>query len=108
MDYLEAQKKLKYYKSIEKKALSIRITDRQAANNKYNKSTKKGNVFIKNLERHLEDVLWEKVKDYAPFSRDGYPIRFDGLFINDNGVSIRWDADHPNDIIDVDFTFEEL
>lgn len=36
------------------------------------------------------------------------PIYFDSAWITDDGISIRSGAKHPNDIIDRDYTWEEV
>ena len=108
MNSIKLEKRLKRYKVVEKTAVAIRTMKRNTADKEYNKATQTGHKFKDDLKKYFEKLVWEKVQSDAPCNRDGHPIYFDELYLYTNKVSIRWDADHPNDIIDVDFTFDEL
>ena len=108
MDIAQLKLKLKELEEAKKEAKKKKNKICSAANSEYYQTVKKGDEFIKTLTSELEDLAWEKVKDEAPYGRDGSRIMFDYLYLEDKGVSIRWDADHPNDIVDADLTFEDL
>lgn len=74
----------------------------------YYDDTKSCKYFKKEFLEAASDRAWDLVRKGAPFNRGGGRIYFDDIWLSDTGIILRWDADHPNDIRDVELTFEEL
>jgi len=76
----------------------------------YYKAIKPGESFKKMLlEQYTEKALEIALaKDIPPYNREGGRDRPDDISLTLEGIDLRWDADHPNDTIDLEVTFEEL
>ncbi len=89
-------------------ALIKRNNKRSIIEEEYQKSIKDNEDRKKMILVDLGIRAWELVKDDAPYNRGGERIRFDESGLNENGLWVRWDADHPNDIVSITLSFEEL
>ena len=108
MDVKKLKEKLRKYEKIKNEALDIRAKIITEAEKDYRNTAKDGEACKRVLLKEFKNSAWEYVKDDAPYTRSGDREYFDSIRLIDDGVSIRWNADHPNDIIDVEITFEEL
>jgi len=74
----------------------------------YNDTITKSTKVKEDILNTLTKRAWELLKDDAPFDRNGNKVKFDEYGIYNDGIWVRWDADHPNDIVSYNFTFDEL
>ena len=80
----------------------------RAAEIELRNTTRQHELRLGELELRYADKAIELTEEYAPVDRRGYPIRPSQIWITEIGIELRWDADHPNDIVDATVTWEEL
>ena len=108
MDTAKVKEQLSDHNKLLEEANSKRAVIVRSAEKDYYIACKKSKEFKQALLEDLRKRAWDYVKEDAPFTRCGGKEYFDSIWLIDDGVTIRWDADHPNDIVDIDITFEEL
>jgi len=97
-------------KAIVSNAEQIRNHKKRQAEDEYYETTKSAS---KSLERMLNSLTERAfaialAHDIPPYRRDGRRSQPDDVWLSSNGVEMRWDADHPNDIIDYCVSFQDL
>ncbi len=97
---------LSKYNQIERESREIKINKIQAAKKEYYEKTSGGEEYKKELLERLAPLIEEYINGDA--CCDCQRTYADRTELIDNGVWLRFDADHPNDIIDMNVSFEEL
>ena len=62
----------------------------------------------KDIVNTLLEIKNHQIENESCKCRSCRPRYFDEGWVTENGINLRKDADHPNDIIDKEFTWEEI
>jgi hypothetical protein len=101
--------KLAGFDTKEKAARKKRIKTKRAADADYHRAIRSMDNYKKKIFEAFKEKAWELVlaTGRPPYDRYGDRIEVEPDLTNE-GFYFRWEADHPNDIIEYVVTFEQL
>lgn len=80
----------------------------QVADNAWFEAKRPHEHILDEVKRKYEGTATELTKGRAPVNRHGAPLDPDDVSVSEDGIELRWDGNHPYDIVDITVTWAEL